>query len=157
MTEAYTRTPQGAAAKLGELSREKTQRKMPTTGLEPVRPHGHWSLKPACIPISARGRLTGFRKPVMLEGGLEPPRGLPHRILNPARLPIPPPEQPVSRRCFDEDTDGAEGSRTPDLLNAIQAFSQLNYRPSQVFQYHNQARFCQSKKLGTPLCVAVRP
>lgn len=26
--------------------------------------------------------------------------------------------------------NGAEGSRTPDLLNAIQAFSQLNYRPS---------------------------
>ena len=66
----------------------------------------------------------------MLEGGLEPPRGLPHRILNPARLPIPPPEQPVSRRYLDEDTDGAEGSRTPDLLNAIQALSQLSYGPS---------------------------
>ena len=29
----------------------------------------------------------------MLEEGLEPSRGCPHRILNPARLPIPPPEQ----------------------------------------------------------------
>ena len=66
----------------------------------------------------------------MLEGGLEPPRDCSHRILNPARLPIPPPEQPVSRRSFDEDTDGAEGSRTPDLLNAIQALSQLSYGPS---------------------------
>ncbi len=27
-------------------------------------------------------------------------------------------------------TGGAEGGRTPDLLNAIQAFSQLNYGPS---------------------------
>ena len=30
-------------------------------------------------------------------------------------------------RC---DTDGAEGSRTPDLLNAIQALSQLSYGPA---------------------------
>ena len=29
---------------------------------------------------------------IMLEEGLEPSRGCPHRILNPARLPIPPPE-----------------------------------------------------------------
>ena len=29
---------------------------------------------------------------LMLEEGLEPSRGYPHRILNPARLPIPPPE-----------------------------------------------------------------
>jgi hypothetical protein len=56
----------------------------------------------------------------MLGEGLEPSRGYPHRILNPARLPIPPPELP----------SGAEGSRTPDLLNAIQALSQLSYGPS---------------------------
>jgi hypothetical protein len=56
----------------------------------------------------------------MLEEGLEPSRGCPHRILNPARLPIPPPE-PFS---------GAEGNRTPDLLNAIQALSQLSYGPN---------------------------
>jgi hypothetical protein len=55
----------------------------------------------------------------MLGEGLEPSRGFPHRILNPARLPIPPPE-PFS---------GAEGNRTPDLLNAIQALSQLSYGP----------------------------
>jgi hypothetical protein len=55
----------------------------------------------------------------MLGEGLEPSRGYPHRILNPARLPIPPPELP----------SGAEGSRTPDLLNAIQALSQLSYGP----------------------------
>ena len=36
-----------------------------------------------------------LRKPAMLEEGLEPSRGCPHRILNPARLPIPPPEQSV--------------------------------------------------------------
>ena len=28
----------------------------------------------------------------MLGEGLEPSQGYPHRILNPARLPIPPPE-----------------------------------------------------------------
>ena len=64
----------------------------------------------------------------MLEGGLEPPRGFPHRILNPARLPIPPPE-PVSLSPGDATRNGAEGSRTPDLLNAIQALSQLSYGP----------------------------
>ena len=55
----------------------------------------------------------------MLGEGLEPSRGYPHRILNPARLPIPPSE-----------LSGAEGSRTPDLLNAIQALSQLSYSPT---------------------------
>ena len=64
----------------------------------------------------------------MLEGGLEPPRGFPHRILNPARLPIPPPE-PVSRPLRNATQNGAEGNRTPDLLNAIQALSQLSYGP----------------------------
>jgi hypothetical protein len=52
------------------------------------------------------------------------PHGVnPHRVLNPARLPIPPPE-----RCSSHH-DGAEGNRTPDLLNAIQALSQLSYGP----------------------------
>ena len=32
----------------------------------------------------------------MRKGGLEPPRVLPHRILNPARLPIPPLSRKVS-------------------------------------------------------------
>ena len=64
----------------------------------------------------------------MLEGGLEPPRGFPHRILNPARLPIPPPE-PVSLSPGDTTRNGAEGNRTPDLLNAIQALSRLSYGP----------------------------
>ena len=51
------------------------------------------------------------------------PHGVnPHRVLNPARLPIPPPE-----RCGS--TNGAEGNRTPDLLSAIQALSQLSYGP----------------------------
>ncbi len=59
----------------------------------------------------------------MLEEGLEPSRGHPHRVLNPARLPIPPPEPCSSHH------DGAEGNRTPDLLNAIQALSQLSYGP----------------------------
>ena len=58
----------------------------------------------------------------MLGEGLEPSRGFPHRILNPARLPIPPPEL----------SSGAAGNRTPDLLNAIQALSQLSYGPSTI-------------------------
>jgi hypothetical protein len=95
---------------------------MPTTGLEPVRPFGHWSLKPACLPIPARGQ-RHRNTTAMLGEGLEPSQGYPHRILNPARLPIPPPELQVP-------WSGAEGNRTPDLLNAIQALSQLSYSPS---------------------------
>jgi hypothetical protein len=32
----------------------------------------------------------------------------------------------------DEELGGARGSRTPDLLNAIQALSQLSYGPSRA-------------------------
>jgi hypothetical protein len=60
--------------------------------------------------------------PAVLGEGLEPSQGFPHRILNPARLPIPPPE-------LQGHWSGAEGNRTPDLLNAIQALSQLSYGP----------------------------
>ena len=56
------------------------------------------------------------------------PHGVnPHRILNPARLPIPPPERAVAGSSADRN--GAEGNRTPDLLNAIQALSHLSYGP----------------------------
>ena len=74
----------------------------------------------------------------MLEEGFEPSRGCPHRILNPARLPIPPPEpmHALRRQAPGFDGDGAEGSRTPDLLNAIQALSQLSYGPSHDPENH---------------------
>ncbi|MFM2422527.1 MAG: hypothetical protein RL291_1057 [Pseudomonadota bacterium] len=35
---------------------------------------------------------------------------------------------------FERRFGGAEGNRTPDLLNAIQALSQLSYAPSPSFQ-----------------------
>ena len=70
------------------------------------------------------------RKPranIMLEEGVEPSRGFPHRILNPARLPIPPSERTatvvLARRS------GPDRDRTGDLCNAIAALSQLSYRP----------------------------
>ena len=120
--------------------RQSSTRKMPTTGLEPVRRFRHWSLKPACLPIPARGR-PSVRNRCVIRASTRPhdrtcsfttcsgrdsnPHGVnPHRNLNPARLPIPPPERP------DPSRDGAEGNRTPDLLNAIQALSQLSYGPN---------------------------
>ncbi len=104
--------------------------KMPTTGLEPVRRFRHWSLKPACLPIPARGQFI-LKSPYGRRCSRRDsnPHGVnPHRVLNPARLPIPPPERCLissgSARSY-----GAEGNRTPDLLNAIQALSQLSYGP----------------------------
>ena len=86
---------------------------MPTTGLEPVRRFRHWSLKPACLPIPARGRTNHAR------------RGI--RTLT--RLPSQDPESCASANSAIRAQHGAEGSRTPDLLNAIQALSQLSYSP----------------------------
>ena len=45
---------------------------------------------------------------------------------------LPPRENKCGRgksRLAEITKNGAEGGRTPDLLNAIQAFSQLNYGP----------------------------
>jgi hypothetical protein len=79
---------------------------------------------PALVPQTSLSTNFSTWAEYMLEEGLEPSRGHPHRILNPARLPIPPPEL----YSFVHH-DGAEGNRTPDLLNAIQALSQLSYGP----------------------------
>ena len=101
-------SPRGAVARPQRRAADPRRAAMPTTGLEPVRRCRHWSLKPACLPIPARGRLSrsvaappasrlAARLPPqvlhMLGEGLEPSRGRPHRILNPARLPIPPSER----------------------------------------------------------------
>ena len=37
-----------------------------------------------------------------------------------------------SEECEAGEIGGARGSRTPDLLNAIQALSQLSYGPAMV-------------------------
>ena len=103
---------------------------MPTTGLEPVRRFRHWSLKPACLPIPARGQnVTRHPAGDSCSRRDSNPHGVnPHRVLNPARLPIPPPE-PCYASGRKPIQHGAEGNRTPDLLNAIQALSQLSYGP----------------------------
>ena len=81
--------------------RQRPPPKVPTTGLEPVRRFRHWSLKPACLPIPARGRSTNRsrydrpmpERPRACSRRDSNPHGVnPHRVLNPARLPIPPPE-----------------------------------------------------------------
>ena len=61
----------------------------------------------------------------MRKGGLEPPRVLPHRILNPARLPIP----PLSRKVREVLTrppvrlsiprDAEERARVPHMVGQI--------------------------------------
>ena len=39
---------------------------------------------------------------------------------------------PLPIQVWRFDTGGAKGSRTPDLLNAIQALSQLSYGPGRA-------------------------
>jgi hypothetical protein len=70
---------------------------------------------------------VGMRERVLGEG-LEPSQDYSYRILNPARLPFPPSELALASTEV-RSASGAEGNRTPDLLNAIQALSQLSYSP----------------------------
>jgi hypothetical protein len=67
----------------------------------------------------------------VLGEGLEPSQDYSYRILNPARLPFPPSELALASTEV-RSASGAEGNRTPDLLNAIQALSQLSYSPGSV-------------------------
>ena len=48
--------------------------------------------------------------------GLEPPRVLPHRILNPARLPVPPPAQTQSRNQNKDRVVAAKSSATTAVI-----------------------------------------
>ena len=48
--------------------------------------------------------------------GLEPPRVLPHRILNPARLPVPPPAQTQSRNQNKDKVVAAKSSATTAVI-----------------------------------------
>src|SRR5687767_13712492 len=88
---------------------------MPTTGLEPVRHFWHWSLKPACLPISARGPCDARKRTRTSTG-----------------LPLLDPESSASANSAIRAAihlHGADRDRTGDLLNAIQALSQLSYSP----------------------------
>ena len=44
---------------------------------------------------------------------------------------------------YSEKIYGAEGSRTPDLLNAIQTFSQLNYSPKNSGRIYRHRAYSQ--------------
>ena len=102
--------------------------KMPTTGLEPVRRFRHRSLKPACLPNSStwanHKSAVGGRQVKRCSG----------RDSNPHGVYTPQGPEPCastnSATRAKPTVDGAEGNRTPDLLNAIQALSQLSYSPN---------------------------
>ncbi len=66
----------------------------------------------------------------MLEEGLEPSRGLP------PQGPEPCASTNSATRALPINYHGAEGNRTPDLLNAIQALSQLSYGPYQPSRFN---------------------
>jgi hypothetical protein len=114
-----------------QLSYGRIHTIMPTTGLEPVRHFWHWSLKPACLPIPARGRGTTWVRPS--DNGTVRARNARGGTRTLTGLPPQDPESCASTnsatRALPSHHDGAEGNRTPDLLNAIQALSQLSYGP----------------------------
>ncbi len=94
-TEAYTcTTTEGRPQSRHPPYAKSARKKVPTTGLEPVRRFRHQSLKLACLPIPARGpngSATACTQKCSRRDSN--PHGVnPHRVLNPARLPIPPPE-----------------------------------------------------------------
>ena len=104
------------------------RRQMPRTGVEPARHFWHWSLKPACLPVSAPG---------------QPTRDTAARYISARRgsrtLTGFPPQDPES--CASTNSairawprrsrrrSGPDRDRTGDLCNAIAALSQLSYRP----------------------------
>ena len=53
-------------------------------------------------------------------------------------------------RLGDEELGGAEGNRTLDLLNAIQALSQLSYGPTRGMQGGKYEAFSAANRHGTP-------
>ena len=83
-----------------------------------------WAIRPIVSQIRRTNRCSGRDS--------NPHEVNPHRVLNPARLPIPPPERVRAQNTLFGCTSGAEGNRTPDLLNAIQALSRLSYGPSTI-------------------------
>lgn len=62
-------------------------------GVEPSRPHGHWHLKPACLPFHH----------ICIDGAPRGIRTLNLWILSPAPLPVGLPEQEPSRRKVSAD------------------------------------------------------
>lgn len=64
INEAPTFTPRSSPV-LTHL-RLPTTAYVPAVGLEPTYPFGHWYLKPARIPNSARQACDGFDQPVRL-------------------------------------------------------------------------------------------
>src|SRR3990170_4583864 len=100
---------------------------MPGVGIEPTRGCPPRILSPLRLPVSPPGRASE-------EADQEDESG--KRDSNPRPQPwqgcaLPTelfPRQTNVRRTFSP-SHGGEGNRTPDLLNAIQALSQLSYTP----------------------------
>src|SRR5581483_11562388 len=64
--------------------RDFTPDEVPTLAENPGPAHA------VAAPFGVRRRFAGPMGGAVREGGLEPPRVLPHRLLRPARLPVPP-------------------------------------------------------------------
>jgi hypothetical protein len=110
--------PTGATSQLPDDAHDRTRTCTPFLALVPQT-----SLSTNFSTWACKNKVLGE--------GLEPSQDYSHRILNPARLPIPPSERVLAAAAV-RSASGAEGNRTPDLLNAIQALSQLSYSPNQL-------------------------
>ncbi len=133
--EAYTRTPiedrpqprhPPAPKAPAKSAHDRTRTCTPFPTLVPQTSlstnSSTWAIRPIVSQIRHTNRCSGRDS--------NPHEVNPHRVLNPARLPIPPPERVRAQNTLFGCTSGAEGNRTPDLLNAIQALSRLSYGPS---------------------------
>jgi hypothetical protein len=89
------------------------------------------AIPPTAAPEMATTRAAKSRECPPMGPGL-PPRLLPKRFS--CQMTTGPESRPQRRdpRNCEGPTDGARGTRTPDLLGAIQALSQLSYSPEVV-------------------------
>jgi hypothetical protein len=78
---------------------------MPRAGIEPATCPLGGGRAIHCATEAGYGNLEGCYH-LLPRVGLEPTRSCPHRILSPARLPVPPPRQTITAQVYQANFFG---------------------------------------------------
>src|ERR1043166_2523446 len=87
----------------------------------------------SCYSLLRSGKRDSNRRPQPWQGSALPTELFPRRAKSNRPVGYLPPCQRLTVRPSDRPSvrpDGGEGDRTPDLVNAIHALSQLSYAPA---------------------------